>query len=108
MNNVGYDKRVKVFQSTSKHFLRNTNDMFDFVYIDGSHIAKDVLTDAVLSWDRLKRNGVLIFDDYEWTKFPKTSNLHPQPAIDSFMKIFQGEYKLTGKTYQICLTKKID
>jgi len=105
MNNVGYDKRVKVFQSTSKIFLQNSKDVFDFVYIDGSHIAKDVMTDAVLSWDRLKRNGVLVFDDYEWKKFPKTSKFHPKMAIDSFMKMYKDEFKIVGKNYQICLMK---
>ncbi len=105
MNNVGFDKRVKVFQSTSKHFLKNTNDVFDFIYIDGSHIAKDVMADAVLSWDRLKRNGVLVFDDYGWKEFPKTSNFHPKMAIDCFMKMYKEEFKIVGKNYQICLMK---
>ncbi len=105
MSNVGYDKRVKIFQSTSKHFLKNSNDAFDFVYIDGSHIAKDVIADAVLSWDRLKRNGVLVFDDYDWKKFPKTSNFHPKMAIDSFMKMYKDGFKVVGKNYQICLLK---
>ncbi len=105
MNNVGYEKRVKVFQSTSKHFLKSTDNSFDFVYIDGSHISKDVMADAVLSWDRLKKNGVIIFDDYEWKKFPKTSNLHPKMAIDCFMKMYKEEIKIVGKNYQICLMK---
>lgn len=106
-NNIGNDPRVFIFQMTTKEFLKNANELFDFIYIDASHKSKDVITDAILSWDILKKNGILIFDDYEWKKFPKTSNLHPKPAIDAFMNIFQGEYKLTGKGYQICLTKRM-
>lgn len=107
MNNVGFDKRVKIFQTTSKRFLKSTDEMFDFVYIDGSHVAKDVMSDAVLSWDILKKNGVLVFDDYEWEKFPKTSKLHPKMAIDCFIKMFKEEFKIIGKNYQICLMKTV-
>ncbi len=107
MSNVGFDKRVKIFQSTSKDFLKTTQDFFDFVYIDASHQAKDVMSDAILSWYRLKKNGVMIFDDYEWKKFPKTSSLHPKMAIDCFMEMFKEEIKVVGINYQVCLMKTI-
>jgi predicted O-methyltransferase YrrM len=39
---------------------------FDLIYVDASHYAVDVLTDAVLSFKLLKAGGILIFDDYLW------------------------------------------
>ena len=42
-------------------YLQNNNIMFDFIFIDASHTAKDVFTDAILSWDILKENGILGF-----------------------------------------------
>jgi hypothetical protein len=33
---------------------------------DGSHRARDVLEDAVLSWPLLKVGGIMLFDDYLW------------------------------------------
>ncbi len=105
--NIGSDKRVKIFSATSKQYFKTSNDSFDFIYIDGSHKAKDVMSDAILGWDKLKKNGIMIFDDYDWKKFPKTSNLHPKMAIDCFLKMYSGEYKLIGKKYQICLMKII-
>jgi predicted O-methyltransferase YrrM len=39
---------------------------FDFVYIDGSHQAPDVLCDAVLAFRLLRVGGVMAFDDYLW------------------------------------------
>lgn len=107
LNNVGFDKRVSVFSMTSKHFLKTSDESYDFIYIDASHKAKDVMTDAVLAWDKLKKDGILIFDDYEWKKFPKTSNLHPKMAIDCFLKMYKDEYKIIGKNYQICLMKTV-
>ena len=32
------------------------------MYIDGSHAARDVISDAVLAWALLRPGGVLIFD----------------------------------------------
>lgn len=37
---------------------------FDFVYVDGSHQAPDVLTDVVLAFKLCKVGGVIAFDDY--------------------------------------------
>jgi len=65
---------------------------FDFVYIDGSHQAPDVLTDAVMSFYLLKPQGIMIFDDYLWSMdrpgFQDVLKM-PKPAIDAFMNIFQ-------------------
>ena len=44
--------------------LINKGVLADLIYIDGSHLAKDVLSDAILSWKLLKPSGVMIFDDY--------------------------------------------
>ena len=41
-------------------------ERFDFVYVDGSHQAPDVLVDAVLSALLLRKGGLLVFDDYFW------------------------------------------
>ena len=40
--------------------------LFDLVYIDGSHSAKDVLLDSLLAWRLLRPGGAMIWDDYEW------------------------------------------
>src|SRR5262249_35845839 len=45
-------------------------ELFDFVYIDGSHVAADVLSDAVLSFHLLHVGGLLVFDDYLWSAEP--------------------------------------
>lgn len=37
------------------------------VYIDGSHLPQDVLTDAVMAWKLLKNEGIMIFDGWYLT-----------------------------------------
>lgn len=82
------------------------DNYFDFIYIDGSHTAPDVLQDAVLCHSLLKEGGVLIFDDYGW-KDP--NNLDPtnspQMAIDFFFNIYRHQYKPIHQGYQIALCK---
>ena len=34
------------------------------VYIDGSHIPQDVLTDATMAWKLLRNGGIIIFDGW--------------------------------------------
>jgi predicted O-methyltransferase YrrM len=71
-------------------------ELFDWVYIDGSHIAACALEDSVLAWRRLKRGGVMIWDDYEFHQ----SKPHPDPvvvrpkfAIDAFLRIYNGQWQ---------------
>lgn len=64
---------------------------FDFIYVDGSHQAPDVLCDALLSFRLLKNNGVIAFDDYLWQE-PLPYGVDPircpKPAIDAFTNIY--------------------
>jgi len=57
---------------------------FDFIYIDGSHLAFDVLTDAVLAFKLLRPGGFMCFDDYIWGD---GSNFlaSPKLGIDGFV-----------------------
>lgn len=97
--------RVIIKKGFSGEVLKSQTDQFDFIYIDGSHIAKDVLEDAVLSWDLLKVNGTMIFDDYGWDCY-KDETLNPKPAINCFLRTYRGWYKILHAEYQVIIQKK--
>lgn len=83
---------------------------FDLIYIDGSHQAPDVLTDAVLAFQLLRVGGMMVFDDYLWCDEPegRQDSLNmPKPAIDAFVNIFQRKLKVHGNAplYQLYLQK---
>ena len=78
---------------------------FDLIFIDASHEAKDVITDAIISWDLLAENGIMIFDDYEWKKLNK-EYFCPKIAIDSFVKIFKPQIEILYVGYQFIIKKK--
>jgi len=84
----------------------HTKNYFDFIYIDGSHIAKDVLTDACMSWPLLKKGGIMVFDDYLWGDMTKPNHV-PKPAIDAFVNIFIEELKVTHVGYQFIVRKTV-
>lgn len=77
---------------------------YDFIYIDASHVAVNVLEDAVLAWRLLKQHGILIFDDYEWNAYSNPL-LCPKVSIDAFLKIFKNQFKLRHKGYQVVVEK---
>jgi predicted O-methyltransferase YrrM len=66
-------------------------ETFDWIYLDGSHEAQDVLIEAALAFKLLKAGGILVFDDYGWVEaVEKGGNVNntPKPAIDSFVNIY--------------------
>jgi len=68
-------------------------ESFDFIYVDGSHLAKDVLTDAVMCRPLLKPGGVIAFDDYEWEGH-RPPHDRPQAGIDAFESVFKPQLAL--------------
>ena len=71
-------------------FVQGYEAYFDFIYIDGSHQAPDVLADAVLAFRLLRVGGIMAFDDYLWAEnLPGGPDLirMPKPAIDAFINL---------------------
>jgi predicted O-methyltransferase YrrM len=73
------------------YFIGSRESRFDLIYVDGSHEAPDVLTDAVNAFQLLSIGGILIFDDYTWRGDVSSGkdilNL-PKLAIDAFVNTF--------------------
>lgn len=78
---------------------------FAFIYIDGSHQAKDVLTDACMAWQLLAPGGIMVFDDYLWGN-PRDVLHRPKIAIDAFTNIFAEELQVIHSGYQLIVKRK--
>lgn len=86
----GFNNSIK-FKGTSKEYfdsISNEKEIFDFIYIDGSHKYDDVYADAVSSYKHLKSGGIIAFDDYLW-EIDKDPSLIPHYAINKFLKEYQ-------------------
>jgi predicted O-methyltransferase YrrM len=102
---AGAFDRVEKLKGHSHEVLRSLpRASYDFIYIDGSHVGKDVLEDAVVAWPLLKAGGVLTFDDYLWRDEPDPLRC-PQIGIDAFLRVYEGHYRVLHKGYQVTLEK---
>jgi hypothetical protein len=62
-----YSKIVKI-KSTSVDASKNfDNNSLDFVYLDGSHIYKDVVDDIKHWYPKIKKNGFIAGHDIGWS-----------------------------------------
>jgi predicted O-methyltransferase YrrM len=108
LERAGLEDRVTVLVGFSNEQLRSLEPRsFDLIYIDASHIAIDVMRDAVLCWDLLRDGGFLVFDDYAYTPhFPM--ELKPKFAIDAFITAFRDELIVAHREWQVIVKKKKD
>jgi predicted O-methyltransferase YrrM len=107
-----YDSRMSVYKNVckikgySQEFLSTAEKFhYDFIYIDGDHTANGVHTDATLSWDKLKPNGIMAFDDYLWQHDTYQDHLRPKPGIDKFLKEYHGQYQMLIMDEQVWISK---
>jgi len=95
---------IKQESTLALPFLLSKGIEFDIIFIDASHIAKDVLYDSVLCMRLLKENGVLIFDDYLWEKL-EPALFTPRPAIDSILEMYKDIIDILYVGYQVIIQK---
>lgn len=81
LEHSGVKDRIVMHRGFSNNEIPTFQDeFFDIIYIDGNHEAEFVMEDAVLSFRKLKKGGIMIFDDYEWCGPDLT-----QRGIDGFL-----------------------
>jgi SAM-dependent methyltransferase len=100
--------RVRKLVGDSRRTLLDLLDEaagFDLIYVDGSHLALDVVIDGALSWRLLRPGGTLVFDDYDWKAVGEDRLLRPGPAIDAVLGLLEGKYELLFKGAQLAIRK---
>jgi predicted O-methyltransferase YrrM len=102
-----YKDKVFWFKKSSQEALRNSPQYqhYDFIYIDGSHKAADVLEDAVLSFRLLKVGGLMIFDDYAWNGGGPTEFDNPRRGVEAFYSVYQNQLHTMHVNYQAVFQK---
>lgn len=80
----------------------------DFVYVDGSHDAVDVLTDAAQAvWllrapEPGRSGGLLAFDDFGWTDDGQADEARlPARAINAFLSVFRHRVRVLYTGWQV-------
>lgn len=105
ISRTGSSGKVQKIIGRSKDVLRRLPmENYDILYIDGSHLASDVLEDAVISWGLVKLGGMIIFDDYDFT-FADNPAQNTQVGIDAFITNYNQKINLIHQGYQVIIEK---
>ena len=80
------------------------DDHFDFVYVDGSHAAPNVLFDVVNAFLICRPGGIVGCDDYLF-ELPEDGSV-PKPAIDAFLRLLGDRVEVIHSGYQLWFRKR--
>jgi predicted O-methyltransferase YrrM len=97
---------INIIVGNSFTMMDKRFDDVDFVYIDGSHVAADVMMDICSVFPLVKSGGIILFDDYQWQS-GVTRLHHPKAAIDVFLDLFSEQIQVINLpyTYQLAVVK---
>lgn len=100
------EKVTKILGRSEDVMRRLPLNNYDMLYIDGSHLASDALTDAVLGWRLVKVGGLIVFDDYDF-KFPNgvDAGQDTKIGIDAFLKAFWKKVNILDQGHQVIVEK---
>lgn len=104
--NGGHENQIRLIEGFSSDVLPGmAAESFDFIYVDGSHLARHVLQDAVMGFRLLKVGGIIGFDDYLWGVESHPYS-RPKPAIDAFESVYGDCVELLFSNWQRFYRKK--
>ena len=102
-----FENRIKIMKGKSCdkliELLIYQKELFNFIYIDGSHKCMDVYFDAVIAWKLLKIGGIMVFDDYKFNKGDILNS--PYEAIEHFKKNYIEDLIVFKQDYRLFLKK---
>lgn len=85
-------QKVKTYKGYS-HIIVPTfqENYFDIIYVDGNHQPEFVLEDGVLAFRKLKKDGLMIFDDYNFGGLDVTKR-----GVDAFLTAYRDRIQYIG------------
>ena len=96
-----FKNRITHYKISSNEFFKKSNELFDIIYIDGSHYYIDVENDFKNSLNCLNKGGIIIFDDFLWNYYKKIEE-NPINGILPFLNK-QKNLKIISASNQLIL-----
>lgn len=97
-------KLIKLMGDSHTLLTKLPSETYDFIYIDGCHLADHVQRDATLAWRLLKVGGLMIFDDYQWID-PSHPGQETFRGIDAFLEAAKSHLAIVHQGYQVIIRK---
>ena len=104
--NTSSFNNILKFKNNSDDFFKKNNTLFEVIYIDGYHRDFQVLKDCRNAWKILKKNGLLICDDYIWN-FYENIKENPCYSINKFIDEIKNENKVLEVSKSQIFIKKL-
>ena len=108
LNEFLVNDRVIIKKSSTLSFFAKEmkKNFYDIVYIDAGHGYSDLAIDIHCSFDQVKNDGLIIFDDYEWQdKNFMSMDKNVRLAINDFLERANGCYDVLHHGYIVILKK---
>jgi len=100
-----YPDKVIFHKNLSERVLPSLvleNKEYDLVFIDGSHLRRDIILDIVLSWKMLKHDSYMILDDYT------NEGKAVKDSVDFWLKCLnKNEWEILHDRYQLIIHKLV-
>lgn len=81
--------RIQVHRGFSDEVVPQfANEYFDVVYVDGNHATEYVYRDGCMAFQKLKSEGYIVFDDYDWKE--------TCVGINQFIDEYKDKLKIIG------------
>lgn len=97
--------KVKLIRDFSIHYYKTWagyepefKKMYDFIYIDGSHLLHDVTIDFIFCNLMIKKGGIMWIDDFE-------SSHEFKNQIMKLLVLYSNQYEIIHMGYQLGLRK---
>ena len=108
---AGLQDRIRGIKGKSSDVLMNMitqNELFDFIYVDGSHKCLDVVIDLCLAWQLLRNGGIMAIDDYLYSyEINMETNVleYPYHAVNHFLELHKNELTVLEKGYRVFILR---
>jgi len=97
INTCNYSKIIECKGYSDQMIATLEDNSIDFVYIDGDHSPEQVYLDAINMLPKMKKDSIILFDDYSWVK----DDIVTAKGIDKFLNE-SGKIVLL-KNYQVAV-----
>lgn len=99
-------EKIVIYKDYSANVIpKFSNDYFDLIYIDGNHEVHAILEDAILSFQKLKNGGIMVFDDVNWVN-PSGNNTNI--ALKAFLDTYKRQIQVIAiQNCQLFVRKKV-
>ena len=97
--------KITIYKMYSRDFYAiqrmrpNQTELYDFIYIDGSHLPNDIITDMQECYSLLKPGGIMWMDDYCFGNDGSVKR-----AMDYALQSLTG-FRIIHKDYQLAIQK---